>query len=155
MNISVLLAGRIAMANALRCGATADGIVESVYIAMRVELQKSEKGGVVELARQAQLAHGSLVPIVHRKRHNSLSPNRNHLTQREKDVLFHVALDKSNRAIGQELGISQLTVKNHVQKILAIYQCRTRVGMVLRALVIGDLTLGDIKEAYERDQAAR
>ena len=40
------------------------------------------------------------------------------LTNRELQVLRHVALGLSNREIGQSLGISIETVKEHVQNIL-------------------------------------
>jgi DNA-binding NarL/FixJ family response regulator len=40
------------------------------------------------------------------------------LTQREKQVLQHVALGLSNREIGRSLGISVETVKEHVQNTL-------------------------------------
>ena len=40
------------------------------------------------------------------------------LTRRETQVLRHVALGLSNKEIGQSLGISIETVKEHVQNIL-------------------------------------
>jgi DNA-binding NarL/FixJ family response regulator len=40
------------------------------------------------------------------------------LTNREMQVLRHVALGLSNREIGRSLGISIETVKEHVQNIL-------------------------------------
>ena len=40
------------------------------------------------------------------------------LTQREMQVLRHIALGLSNKEIGRSLGISVETVKEHVQNIL-------------------------------------
>ena len=40
------------------------------------------------------------------------------LTQRELQVLRHIALGLSNKEIGRSLGISVETVKEHVQNIL-------------------------------------
>ncbi|MEK6247962.1 MAG: response regulator transcription factor, partial [Planctomycetales bacterium] len=40
------------------------------------------------------------------------------LTNRETQVLSHVAMGLSNREIGRSLGISVETVKEHVQNIL-------------------------------------
>ncbi len=40
------------------------------------------------------------------------------LTDRERQVLAHVREGKSNQQIGDAMGISPLTVKNHVQKLL-------------------------------------
>ena len=40
------------------------------------------------------------------------------LTDRESEVLAHVREGKSNQQIGEVMGISPLTVKNHVQKLL-------------------------------------
>ena len=40
------------------------------------------------------------------------------LTNREMQVLRHVAMGLSNREVGQSLGISVETVKEHVQNLL-------------------------------------
>jgi DNA-binding CsgD family transcriptional regulator len=79
------------------------------------------------------------------------TPDRTTLTDREKEVVFHLALDKPNKQISTILGISELTVKNHVQSILAVYKVRGRVGAVVKALVVGDLTIAELEEAYKRE----
>jgi len=43
---------------------------------------------------------------------------RTHITARERQVLHGVREGRSNQQIGEALGISALTVKNHIQKIL-------------------------------------
>ena len=39
------------------------------------------------------------------------------ITRREKEVLAHIALGKTNREISQELILSQATVRNHISSI--------------------------------------
>jgi transcriptional regulator EpsA len=56
------------------------------------------------------------------------------LTAREKEILQLVYLGKSNIEIGMILGISSLTVKNHVQKILRRLNVQNRTQAVGRAL---------------------
>lgn len=85
---------------------------------------------------------------VQKRLHPPMTFTRTALTEREKDVLFHLCLDKDNHMIAKELKISMLTVKNHVQKILSLYACRTRVGAAVKAILIGDISFADIKEAY-------
>jgi transcriptional regulator EpsA len=58
------------------------------------------------------------------------------LTVREKEILRWIHLGKSNFEIGTILGISPLTVKNHVQKILRKLNVRNRAQAVGRALAL-------------------
>ncbi|HWZ62601.1 MAG TPA: XrtB/PEP-CTERM-associated transcriptional regulator EpsA [Steroidobacteraceae bacterium] len=58
------------------------------------------------------------------------------LTTREKEILRWIHLGKSNFEIGTILGISPLTVKNHVQKILRKLNVRNRTQAVGRALAL-------------------
>jgi transcriptional regulator EpsA len=58
------------------------------------------------------------------------------LTVREKEILRWIHLGKSNFEIGTILGISPLTVKNHVQKILRKLNVRNRTQAVGRALAL-------------------
>jgi DNA-binding NarL/FixJ family response regulator len=50
------------------------------------------------------------------------------LTPREREVLRLVAEGKSNRAIGDALSISERTVENHVQHILARLNLESRTA---------------------------
>lgn len=62
------------------------------------------------------------------------------LTVREREILRWIYLGKSNAEIGAILGISPLTVKNHVQKILRKLKVVNRaqaVGKALDARIIG------------------
>jgi DNA-binding NarL/FixJ family response regulator len=55
------------------------------------------------------------------------------LSAREQEVLREMAKGLSNRAIGEELFISESTVKAHVRHILEKLNVRTRLQAVLRA----------------------
>lgn len=56
------------------------------------------------------------------------------LTDREKEVLGGVAAGKGNRAIADELGLAEGTVKNHVSTILAKLHLRSRTELAIHAL---------------------
>ena len=58
----------------------------------------------------------------------------NPLSAREQEILRWIHLGKSNFEIGTILGISPLTVKNHVQKILRKLNAQNRTHAVGRAL---------------------
>lgn len=59
------------------------------------------------------------------------------ITHREIEILGWVREGKSNQAIGNELGISPLTVKNHVQKILRKLGASNRAQAVSIAISAG------------------
>lgn len=96
--------------------------------------------------RQLQLV-SMMVPFLHsawlrtkvnltgeRKESNVQAGARDLLTQREHEVLKWVYLGKSNLEIGMILGISPLTVKNHVQEILRRLDVQNRTQAVGKAL---------------------
>jgi transcriptional regulator EpsA len=63
------------------------------------------------------------------------------LTQREREILRWVHLGKSNIEIGAILGISSLTVKNHVQKILRKLNAQNRTQAVGKAIALRILSI--------------
>ena len=63
------------------------------------------------------------------------------LTAREQEILRWIHLGKSNIEIGAILGISPLTVKNHVQKILRKLNVQNRAQAVGRGLALRILSL--------------
>jgi DNA-binding CsgD family transcriptional regulator len=63
------------------------------------------------------------------------------LTLREEEILRWIHLGKSNIEIGAILGISPLTVKNHVQKILRKLNVQNRAQAVGRGLALRILSL--------------
>jgi transcriptional regulator EpsA len=56
------------------------------------------------------------------------------VTQREREILSWLREGKSNLQIAEELGISALTVKNHVQKILRKLNAANRAQAVAQAI---------------------
>lgn len=56
------------------------------------------------------------------------------VTQREREILSWLREGKSNQQIAEELGISALTVKNHVQKILRKLNAANRAQAVAQAM---------------------
>jgi len=60
--------------------------------------------------------------------------NMAQITEREKEILRWVREGKSNQQIGEVLGISALTVKNHVQKILRKLGAANRAQAVAMAM---------------------
>ena len=63
------------------------------------------------------------------------------LTARENDVLQLLARGLTNRAIGQELGISQHTAKFHVNAIMGKLDAQSRTEAVVRATQLGMIVL--------------
>ena len=63
------------------------------------------------------------------------------LTQRERDVLTHVAGGLRNRDVGEELAITEETVKVHMRNILGKLSARDRTEAVTIALRRGIIQL--------------
>jgi len=64
-------------------------------------------------------------------------PVRSLITDREKQILGWVREGRSNQQIGELLGISPLTVKNHLQKILRKLESANRAQAVAKAMSMG------------------
>jgi DNA-binding CsgD family transcriptional regulator len=62
------------------------------------------------------------------------------LTRREREVLRHVAIGRTNREIAQELFLSPRTVDMHVRNLLGKLDCRSRGEASHRAGELGLLT---------------
>jgi DNA-binding CsgD family transcriptional regulator len=56
------------------------------------------------------------------------------LTQREAEVLFWIAKDKSNAAVATILGCGEGTVRKHLEHVYAKLGAQTRMGAVMVAL---------------------
>lgn len=70
------------------------------------------------------------------------------ITDRRKEVLGWMVRGKTNEEIGQIMGLSALTVKNHVQTILRIYDAPNRISAVIRALVRGDVSFEELRREF-------
>jgi two-component system, NarL family, response regulator LiaR len=66
------------------------------------------------------------------------------LTDREREVLRHLALGESNRAIAEVLCVSEETVKTHVGHILGKLGVENRAQAVVQALKRGLVSLEEI-----------
>jgi DNA-binding NarL/FixJ family response regulator len=64
------------------------------------------------------------------------------LTTREREILLHVARGESNALIGQELSISQPTVKTHVSRMLTKLNLTSRSQAVVFAYESGLVRVG-------------
>lgn len=60
-------------------------------------------------------------------------------TDREREVLFYVACGKENEDIALALGISPLTVKNHIAHLFRKLGAVNRTQLVIMGLAHGDL----------------
>ena len=67
------------------------------------------------------------------------------LTAREREILRHVALGRSNREIAAALAIADETVKTHVANLLAKLQAENRAQAIVQALRRGLLALDDLE----------
>jgi DNA-binding NarL/FixJ family response regulator len=67
------------------------------------------------------------------------------LTPRETDVLRQLALGRSNKEIGEALGIGEQTVKSHVGHVLAKLHAENRGQATVEALKRGLVTLEDLQ----------
>jgi len=124
------------LANALRAGVRGyllkdmdpDDIVESIRRAAKGEL-------VVAPAMAAKLAL-----LLQGRAADGAKDGAVKLTEREREILHHVACGKSNKAIAKVLNISHDTVKLHVRHILAKLNMTSRVEAAVFAVEHGDRT---------------
>ncbi|HEU4328224.1 MAG TPA: response regulator transcription factor, partial [Roseiflexaceae bacterium] len=66
----------------------------------------------------------------------STQPRPIPITEREREILGWLREGKSNQQIAEQLGISALTVKNHVQKILRKLGAANRAQAVAQAMTL-------------------
>ena len=85
--------------------------------------------------------HPRLAKLLSATDRASASPDFDTLTAREHEVLQLLARGLTNRAIGQELGITQHTVKFHVNAIMSKLDAQSRTQAVVRATQLGMIVL--------------
>jgi DNA-binding NarL/FixJ family response regulator len=76
---------------------------------------------------------------------NRIVAEDDELTTRERDVLRHLALGRSNHEIADALGVSAETVKTHVGNLLSKLQVENRAQAIVQALKRGLVRLDDIE----------
>ena len=62
------------------------------------------------------------------------------LSEREHEIMHWVGCGKTNHEIGMILGISQFTVKNHLQRIFRKIDVRNRAQAITRILALSQPT---------------
>jgi transcriptional regulator EpsA len=88
----------------------------------------------VYLRVQATEREMNLAPMRPQHTAQAVDADRWHVTERERQILYWVRQGKSNLQIGELLGISALTVKNHIQKILRKMGASNRAQAVSMAI---------------------
>lgn len=124
-------------------------------------LKDSDPEELVRAIRQVYRGESSLHPKIARKLLRELSegqrPSRpdptlarsvEPLTEREVEVLRLVAQGQSNREIGNQLTISEGTVRTHVSNILGKLHLASRTQATLYALREGLASLEDAEEVF-------
>ena len=112
-------------------------------------LKDSRPQELIAAIRQVHSGESSLHPTVARRLLRELSPGAGGdtdgepLTPREVQVLQLVAQGQANRQIGEELSISEATVRTHMSKILGKLNLGSRTQAALYALREGIATLHD------------
>ncbi len=91
---------------------------------------------VLDAFREAALAHDAAAG-------DAASTAFARLSARESEVLEAIARGNTNRAVGEALGISEQTVKNHVSSILRKLAVNGRTQAVLYALKRSWISIGD------------
>lgn len=74
----------------------------------------------------------------------SPAPGAEPLTRRQRECLALVARGKSDSVIAEMLGIRPHTVTEHIEAARRRYAVATRSQLIVRALLAGDLTYGEI-----------
>jgi NarL family two-component system response regulator LiaR len=123
--------------------------------AMGYLLKDTDSDELVQAIHQVNRGESSLNPKIARKLLQELSvskpspsttrtPSVDPLTERELDVLKLVAKGKSNNEIGENLFISEGTVRTHVSNILSKLHLASRTQATLYALKEGLASLDDV-----------
>ena len=120
--------------------------------ALGYQLKDSGPEELVQAICQVFHGESSLHPLIARKVLQELaqpapsSAMPDPLTQREVEVLQLVAQGKENRAIAEELVISEATVRTHVSNILGKLHLASRTQAALYALREGLASLDDVTD---------
>jgi two-component system NarL family response regulator len=95
---------------------------------------------VCQTIREVFAGKSSLPPEVAAKLADSMAYPQ--LSQRELEVLEHMALGKSNKEIGHHLYLSEHTVKNYVKVILRKLNAASRTEATATAVERGLVNMG-------------
>jgi NarL family two-component system response regulator LiaR len=112
-------------------------------------LKDSSPEELIQAIRQTHRGEPSLHPTIARKLLQEImhppaqTPMPEPLTEREVEVLRLVAMGRSNREIGDDLVISEATVRTHVSNVLGKLHVASRTQAALYALREGLASLDD------------
>lgn len=109
--------------------ASADDLVAAIRSVMAgdVAIAPAVMKAVVEQARTTRWKPSSEAAV----------PGIDQLTDRERDVLEHLAAGRSNAEIAEAMFLSEATVKTHLSRVLAKLGVRDRVQAVIAAFAAG------------------
>jgi len=124
-----------------------EGLAAEVWAAGAAALLLRDTSGVrlvsaiQAVARQLRVVDPLLAPAIGTRASTEETPLAEELTPREHEVLQLLAEGVSNRAIAQELNISEHTVKFHVNAIMGKLDAQSRTEAVVRATRLGLILL--------------
>ena len=118
-------------------------------------LKDTDPEELVQSIRRVARGESSLHPAIARRvldelAHPASAPTASSLTEREIDVVRLIAKSLKNRAIADQLGISETTVRAHVSNILSKLHLASRNEVMLYALRRGLATLDDAEDDGSR-----
>jgi DNA-binding NarL/FixJ family response regulator len=76
------------------------------------------------------------------------------LTERERQVLEHILMARSNREIARQLGIEERTVKAHVGRLMRKTGSDNRIELSMRALHLPQVTQGKVGQ-WNKDKPSK
>jgi NarL family two-component system response regulator LiaR len=120
--------------------------------AMGYLLKDSQPEELVEAIRQVSRGESSLSPVIARKLlqeiHSPLDRkvSADPLTDREVEILQHLAKGENNRQIAEVFVLSEATVRTHVSNILGKLHLASRTQAALYALRKGIASLDDVED---------
>lgn len=115
-------------------------------------LKDSEPEELIHAIRQVYKGESPLSPVIARKvlqeisRPSEQELSEDPLTEREVDILQHIAKGRSNREIAEVLVLSEATVRTHVSNILGKLHLANRTQAALYALRKGLAPLDDLED---------
>lgn len=98
-------------------------------------------------AGETVLSEGALGPVVAALRGDTSpaasAPRGLELTERELDVVGSMSRGRTNREIAKALGVSESTIKTHLQRVMRKWDVQDRTQVVVRAIRFGFVDLRD------------
>lgn len=118
-------------------------VIDCIIAGARAYLDSSVGPQVVRAAIEA-VTNGSiwaprrllskLIDLLLKAPDGNIANDGPHLTDREREVLEHILLARSNREIAHHLGIEERTVKAHVGRLMRKTGADNRIELTLRAM---------------------